>query len=207
MTNLKTTKRLVCDICGYPQTTCLCAWVAPIHSPLNIIVLQHPKESKHAKNTVKLLRLGIKNITVLQGENPEDWPQLAKSVQQHPQNFCLFYPHEHSNSFEKISSTEQQLQKFPKNHNVIFIDASWRKALKIWHLNPWLKSCSSWHFSSPPNNQYQIRATTVQSSLSTLESVAYVLEHSHHVDCSKLHTLFLKMQQKCFMDQNNGLKI
>ena len=207
MTPLKPTKRHICDLCGYPQSTCLCAWVAPISSPLNIIILQHPKESKHAKNTVKLLALGIKNITVLQGESPDDWPQLVKNVQSQPQSYCLFYPHEFSHSFEEVSSFKQKQLRFPINHNVIFIDASWRKALKMWHVNPWLKNCSSWHFSSPPKNQYQIRATTIPTSLSTLESVAYVLEHTHHVDCSGLHTLFLKMQQKCFIDQNNGLKI
>jgi DTW domain-containing protein YfiP len=203
MTELNQTKRQMCAACGYPQVTCLCAWIDPITPPLNIIILQHPKEAKHAKNTVKLLTLGLKKITILQGERSEDWTQLAKNVAKTPQNYCLFYPHEQSTSVESICSSEQKERYFPVNHNVIFIDASWRKALKIWHLNPWLQQCNSWHFANPPENQYHIRRTTQQSSLSTLESVAYVLEFTHNIDCTGLHTLLSKMQLKCFL-KNNG---
>jgi len=198
MTTSPPKKRQVCATCGYPQSTCLCVWVNPITTPLNIIILQHSKEAKHAKNTVKLLSLGLKNITVLLGETPQDWSSLSQRVIQQPQNYCLFYPHEKSTSVESISSPEQKEKYFPVNHNVIFIDASWRKALKIWHLNPWLQQCDSWHFTNPPDNQYHIRHTTQQSSLSTLESVAYVLEHTHNINCTPLHTLLSKMQQQCF---------
>jgi DTW domain-containing protein YfiP len=198
-----TYKRQICATCGYPQNTCLCAWVNPISSPLNIIILQHPKETKHAKNTVKLLTLGLNKVTVLKGEKPENWTELVQEVTQHPKNYCVFYPHEHSVSLESISSIKQKERYFPTNRNVIFIDASWRKALKIWHLNPWLQQCNTWHFANPPENQYHIRRTTQQSSLSTLESVAYVLEHTHNINCTGLHTLLSKMQQQCFLEKHN----
>jgi len=93
---------------------------------------------------------------------------------------------------------------FTANHNVIFIDASWRKALKIWKLNPWLQLCSSWHFTNPPDSQYHIRRTTQESSLSTLESVVYVLEHTHNINCMPLLTLFLKMQERCFIENTSS---
>jgi len=204
MTTLQTNKRLICVACGYPQSTCLCPWICPITTPLNIIILQHPKEAKHAKNTVKLLTLGLKKITVLQGEGPEHWTELAEKVTKQPQNFSLIYPHQQSLPIESISSLEQKQRYFPVNHNLIFIDASWRKALKIWHLNPWLQHCHSWHFANPPDNQYHIRHTTVQSSLSTLESVAYVLELTHSIDSSPLHQLFQKMQTRCFLKGKNS---
>ena len=200
MTASQPNKRQICSTCGYPQNTCLCDWINPITAPVNIIILQHPKEAKHAKNTVKLLTLGLKNITVLQGETPNDWAELAHKVTIQTQNYCLVYPHKNSTSLESITSTTHKEKYFPANHNVIFIDASWRKALKIWHLNPWLQLCNSWHFTHPPKNQYQIRHTTQQSSLSTLESVAYVLEHTHNINCMPLHTLFSNMQQKCFLE-------
>ena len=201
---LKTNKRQICITCGYPQNTCLCAWINPITTPLNIIILQHPKEAKHAKNTVKLLTLGLNKVTVLPGETANDWEELAQMVTNQAQNYCLFYPHNQSISLESISSQKQKDEIFPANHNVIFIDASWRKALKIWHLNPWLQLCSSWHFSNPPNNQYHIRHTTKQRSLSTLESVVYVLEHTQNINCTPLHTLFSKMQQKCFLERQKN---
>ena len=204
MTDLNPTKRQMCEHCGYPKVTCLCAWVNPITPPIHIIILQHPKEAKHAKNTVKLLTLGLKNITVLQGETPEDWAELAHKVTNQPQKYCLFYPHEQSTSVESICSPEQKERHFPINHSVIFIDASWRKALKIWYLNPWLQQCNSWHFANPPENQYHIRSTTQESSLSTLESVAYVLEYMHSTDCSPLYQLFQQMQTRCFLKERKN---
>ena len=200
MTTSIPNKRQICTKCGYPQSTCLCDWVTPITTPFNIIILQHPKEATHAKNTVKPLALGLKNITVLQGETFTDWAELAESVVKHPQRYSLFYPHQQSASLESISCSQQKQNNFPVNHNLIFIDASWRKALKIWHLNTWLKLCRSWHFAAPPDNKYRIRHTTQPNSLSTLESVAYVLEHTHNIDCTPLHTLLLKMQHKCFLE-------
>jgi DTW domain-containing protein YfiP len=200
MTKLETTKRTKCPRCGYPQSTCLCAWIHPLTAPLNIIILQHPKEAKHAKNTVRLLTLGLNRVTVFQGESPKDWEELVKKVTYEPQSYSLFYPHQQSTSIESLSSSQQIAQYFPVNHNVMFIDASWRKALKIWHLNPWLQLCRSWHFCNPPENQYHIRHTTQKCSLSTLESVSYVLELTHNINCQPLRTLFSQMQQKCFIE-------
>jgi DTW domain-containing protein YfiP len=197
---LKTNKRQICITCHYPQNTCLCDWINPITSPLNIIILQHPKETRHAKNTVKLLALGLKKIMILQGEKPDDWTELSQKMAKRPQDYSLFYPHEQSKSVESIISPESKESIFPINHNVIFIDASWRKALKIWHLNPWLQLCDSWHFSNPPDNQYHVRHTTQKNSLSTLESVVYALEYIHNINCAPLHTLLSKMQQKCFLE-------
>lgn len=193
-------KRQVCEGCGYPLVTCLCPWVMPISPPVNIIILQHPKEAKHAKNTVKLLALGLKHLTVIRGEVPSDWTRLAQDVTHQPQDYCVIYPHGKSQPLESIDTEEHKTEFFPPKQNVILIDASWRKALKIWHLNPWLQKCHSWHFNHPPENQYQIRHTTQKHSLSTLESVAYILEHTQGIDCSGLITLLSMMQQKCFLE-------
>ena len=196
-------KRARCKNCGFPQKTCLCDWVHPLDSPLNIIILQHPKETNHAKNTVKLLNLGLRNLHVLQGETPEDWESLVKAISNKAENYSLCYPNQHSIAIESISSSTKKTQYFPIHHHVIFIDASWRKALKIWYLNPWLHELPSWHFNNPPKNQYHIRHTTQKNSLSTLESVAYVLEHSHNTDCSALYNLFTKMQQQSFVQNRS----
>ncbi len=80
MTDLSPTKRLMCEHCGYPQITCLCPWVKPIDAPINIVILQHPTEAKHAKNTVRLLALGLNNVRALQGETAADFTELTKSV-------------------------------------------------------------------------------------------------------------------------------
>lgn len=200
MTQPLTTKRAQCKKCGYPQSTCLCAWIKVIESPVKIVILQHPKETKHAKNTVKLLQLGLTNLEVIQGENAQDFSDFASLVTKSPGSFVLCYPHATSiaiESFKNETDHEQTLAGL----TVILIDASWRKALKMWHLNPWLQGLKSWHFDEPPQNQYAIRQTSQQNSLSTLESVAYLLKQTHGLDCSGLYQLFEQMQSRCFLNQ------
>ncbi|MEP1448416.1 MAG: tRNA-uridine aminocarboxypropyltransferase [Paraglaciecola sp.] len=200
MADLKCTKRSICTDCGYPQVTCLCSWVKPIDSPMNIVILQHPTEAKHAKNTVRLLALGLNNVKILQGESAADFKEFSKSVLRSQQHYQLCYPHAKSMAIETF---ETQTKPLELGHTLILIDASWRKALKMWHLNPWLHSLNSWHFANPPNNQYQIRHTSQKNSLSTLESVSYVLEFIYGLDCSPLYMLFKQMQIRCFINQKN----
>jgi DTW domain-containing protein YfiP len=156
--------------------------------------MQHPKETKHAKNTVKLLQLGLHNIQVLIGERAEDFTQLKQQISQAPDKFSLCYPSEASLPIEH----EGQIQAQRSDHTVIFIDASWRKALKMWHLNPWLHSIKAVHFANPPENLYAIRKTTQSNSLSTLEAVCYVLNQYNNTDCSALIDLFKHMQLQSF---------
>jgi DTW domain-containing protein YfiP len=207
MTDLRLSKRLICEHCGYPQVTCLCSWVTPINSPIKIIILQHPTEAKHAKNTVRLLALGLNNIKILQGETANDFTELSKLVMHSTQQYHVCYPHAKSIAIETLKTPAVSIQTQPLSlgHTLILIDASWRKALKMWHLNPWLHSLNSWHFANPPNNQYQIRHTTQKNSLSTLESVCYVLELIHNVDCSSMYLLFEQMQAQCFIKPRKNM--
>ena len=188
-------KRKRCANCHYPATRCVCQWVVPGNSPIEVIILQHPKEVKHAKNTVKLIRLALTNVSIFVGESTNDFLGVINRVQKQPSQYALCYP---SDSSVAIESLHQE-----KNRNslkgIIFIDASWRKALKMWHLNPWLHDLQAWHFSEPPESQYTIRQTTQKNGLSTLESVAYVLEQTHNLDCNHLRKLFQKMQQVSFL--------
>jgi DTW domain-containing protein YfiP len=194
-------KRKICNRCCYPQTTCLCEWIKPFSSPLKLVVLQHPKEAKHAKNTVKLLQLGITNIQVIVGEIPEDFRTIQQQINQNPERFSLCYPCEQSTAIEQVRKN-----KVNAEHTMIFIDASWRKALKMWHLNPWLHPLKTFHFATPPANQYAIRKTSVKNGLSTLEAVAYVLSCTHSIHCEDLMTLYLKMQSERFKYKNDLLR-
>lgn len=202
MQNKQDNKRKICNACEYPESTCVCKWISPICSPIKIVILQHPQEAKHAKNTVKLLQLGMENIEVLQGETSQDFGQFVSKVNLNPEQYCLCYPSDKSIAIE--SPTVQNMTDTIKT--IIFIDASWRKALKMWHLNPWLQELNSWHFDQPPINQYKIRHTSQKNSLSTLEAVTYVLTKTQNTDCSALLDLFKKMQQIRFLDKKTTSK-
>ena len=187
--------RTYCSSCHYPEKTCICKWVKPIESPIEIIILQHGSEASHAKNTVKLLELGLNRITTVCGEEASNFQEIASECALSPEKYAVCFPSEQSTPIEESVLQWERGNASQTFEHVIFIDASWRKALKVWHLNPWLHQLKTWHFSEPPENQYRIRKTSKENSLSTLESVAYVLSLGWKVDCSNLLTLLNARQQ------------
>lgn len=73
---------------------------------------------------------------------------------------------------------------------MIFIDASWRKAYRIWQQNPWLQQLPNITFTNAPKTRYQIRKHKRETSLSTIEAVAYCLQQLENADTSVLFNAF-----------------
>lgn len=195
--------RSYCSNCHYPESNCICEAVAHIESPINIIVLQHPKEVGHAKNTVKLMRLCLPDMQVVVGKSACDFTEVQRSID--PQTTALVYPTKNSHAFESFNQ-----QKRTKRDTLIFIDASWRQAYAIWKSAPWLQDIPQFHFDNAPESRYQIRHTKIAHSLSTLEATAYALEVGFEVNTQALLDLQVAMQAnwqgpKAHYRNRNGL--
>ncbi|KAI4388354.1 hypothetical protein MLD38_000688 [Melastoma candidum] len=61
-------KRAMCLDCSKPTRTCLCSrlQIQPpgLDNPVRVTVLQHSLEAKHPLNSTRILRLGLRNVTV-----------------------------------------------------------------------------------------------------------------------------------------------
>lgn len=188
------TTRTYCPGCHYPATVCICDTLQPLSARQNIIILQHPGEVKHAKNTTRLISLCMPDVTVLRGEGPDRFSELIKQSSNTPDDYALIYPSASSKALEDHSAQFA----LPNQKTLILIDATWRKAFKIWQLNPWLRALPSWHFAAPPASKYRIRKTSVANGLSTLEALAYTLSLTEKLDCQPLLQSFTAMQDKVF---------
>lgn len=188
------TTRKYCPGCHYPATVCICDTLHTLSARQKIIILQHPAEVRHAKNTTRLITLCMPDVTVLRGEQPDSFSELIKQSIRNPDRFALIYPSANSKALEDHT----QQFALPNQKTLIFIDATWRKAFKIWQLNPWLQSLPPWHFAAPPASKYRIRKTSVENGLSTLEALAYTLSLTEKLDCQPLLNSFAAMQDKVF---------
>lgn len=152
--------------------------------------MQHPNEAKHAKNSARLIPLSMPSSMIYVGESAEDFAALRKQLLLQQARTCVFYPH--PNSIE----LEQQIERYQAaNYNtLIFIDATWRKAYKMWQLNTWLHNFPSWHFANPPSSQYKVRSTKLTNAISTLEAASYAMSLGHNVNTQPLLELFDAMQ-------------
>lgn len=119
---------------------------------------------------------------------------LRQYLAKQPGDAVVLYPSAQSLVFEEAcQNTDFQ----PPTH-LILIDATWRKAYKMWQLNPWLAELTAWRIDAPQASQYHIRATQLRGAVSTLEALAQVLKTAYHTDVAPLYRAFEAMQRGHF---------
>ena len=187
-------KRAHCSHCDYPLTACLCHAIVPILSANQVYVLQHPHEAVHAKNSVRLLRRVLPETIVVTGETEADFAQVRHELENSVQPTLLLYPFEHSVSL--LNADIHGASKMA-SVNLLVIDGTWRKALKMIKLNPWLAQFQAVHLSEDYQGRYRIRKAKRPDSLSTLEATAFALSHLEpDLDVTPLLNAFEAMVQR-----------
>ena len=148
--------RAVCPRCERPARTCLCATLpAPVAVGTELLILQHPAEAGHAKNTTAFLRLGLAPAArLLRGEAFD--PALAGP------GTALLYPGE-SEPVDPAGVSR-----------LILLDGSWRQSRKLLAANPWLAALPRLALLPQPG-RYAIRRAHRAGQVSTLEAGLHAL--------------------------------
>jgi DTW domain-containing protein len=143
--------RAVCPRCERPAPTCLCATLPapPLAHRTGLLILQHPAEAGHAKNTAALLTLGLQSARLLRGEVFD--AALA------PPGTALLYPGE---AGAALPTGVRRL---------ILLDGSWRQSRRLLAANPWLAGLPRVSLPAQPG-RYAIRRAHRPGQLSTLEA-------------------------------------
>lgn len=153
-----------------------------------MIVLQDPKEAQHAKNTVPLLSLGLASAQCVSTQNTDNIRSILSRLDR--REWLLVFPCEASAPIESLSSVEKASIK-----GIILLDATWRKAKKMYLLEPLLQGFSAVHFLQAPEGEYAIRKSPNSSSLSTLEACAYSVEVMTGENMQPLRDFMIKAQE------------
>lgn len=141
--------RAVCPRCERPTPTCLCAGLPPaLAHRTELLILQHPAEAGHAKNTAALLTLGLQRASLLRGERFD--PALAVP------GTVLLYP-------GAGDPPPAQVQR------LILLDGNWRQSRRLLAANPWLGTLPRLALPEQPS-RYVIRRAHRPGQLSTLEA-------------------------------------
>lgn len=162
-------KRKLCNGCERPLKVCLCDVLLSVSASVKVIVLQDKNEAKHALSTVPIIQKMLNTSNVYIGEefNPReifhddpDWKSKT----------CLIFPAENALALESSRVTEQSFKY------VILLDGTWRKAKRLWFLNPWLAEIPAFKISQKIKGRYQIRKAPGDDAYSTLEALVATLE-------------------------------
>lgn len=166
---MQSAKRTRCDDCLFLADQCICQWIPELSTRLTILILQDPKEAQHAKNTVSLLSLGLPSVECISTANQD--AMRAALDHKDPAKWRLVFPSDSAVSIESISADMAS-----DIEGLILLDATWRKAKKLYFTEPLLHAFSAVRFSQPPEGRYSIRKSPSAESLSTLEACAYAIE-------------------------------
>lgn len=136
---------------------------------MDIIILQHPRESRHPLNTARILELGIGNCEVWVGEDFSAHSQLLKTLAE--KNCYLLFPGANARTSRDVLRTETP-------EVLIILDGTWRKAKKIYYLNPLLQQLPSIELTDLSLSDYRIRKAPGAGALSTVEAAVTLLRQA-----------------------------
>ena len=168
--NFTSESRAFCTECDFLKTRCLCDTLKVIPNNVHLIVLQHPSETKHPLNTVRIMKKSFKEMTIIIGEDFSSEIRLNTLLSE-PNNSCaLLYP-----GVNAITLNNSEANK--KITHLILLDGTWRKAKKIFMLSKNLHSLPSIKLSLLTSSDYRIRKAPSDQSLSTLEAATRALAY------------------------------
>jgi DTW domain-containing protein YfiP len=150
---------------------CLCRWITPTPNLTEVLLLQHPLETGHAKNSVRLLRLSLARRTVAVGEAfaPDALQDLLSGPAPGRAQPVLLYPDTPGVPSPPFAFDAGQPLR------LVALDATWRKSRKMLALNPALQALPRLALHAPPPSRYLVRKAHRTGQLSTLEAVCHAL--------------------------------
>lgn len=184
-------KRQSCPSCTRALAACFCHTITPQHNELALTILQHPSEVKHARGTAKIVELSLDNCEVIIGEDFSDNDAFNQLFNQDSAKLLLLYPGEHA--ITPAQFTQQLAESNTESlsdYRVIVIDGSWKKAYKIFRLNPRLADIPCIGIDASFESNYRIRKSSREDSLSTLEACHALLSQVEGDKFSGLLTSF-----------------
>jgi DTW domain-containing protein len=173
-------KRPACSSCLRPQQTCICRWSTPLAHTIELLILQHPLEAKHAKGSARLLHLSLPNSRLLVGEVFDEQqletllhaPFASGAQRKQP---ILLYPNTPDDAGLAQPMPFDMAQADPGALRLVVLDGTWRKSRKILYANPLLQTLPRLALRDAPASQYLIRKAHGAHQLSTLEATCYAL--------------------------------
>ena len=175
--------RAICQQCQRPNKACICAFAIKIDNDIDVLVLQHPTEVKQSKGTVNLLSQSLLSCQVIVGETFDKCEILIQHLKHYGDKIVLLYPSEQAFevSFSSLSITQNNRQIESKKSKsseikcVIILDGTWKKAYRMFMLNPCLQEIKHIVLPQGIDSLYQIRKTTKVHALSSLEACCHAL--------------------------------
>jgi DTW domain-containing protein YfiP len=165
--------RPICPHCQRPQSTCICSFVTSTLSACHVLILQHPLEQHHAKNSARLLHLSLPGSRLVVGEAFDE--AALQALLTEPRYTVLLYPPTEYESHAAPEPLDTLQLADPASVRLVVLDATWRKSRKMLHQSPALQRLPRLTLAEVPAQRYAIRKAHKPAQLSTLEATCAAL--------------------------------
>ncbi|RDH82757.1 MAG: DTW domain-containing protein [endosymbiont of Galathealinum brachiosum] len=163
--------RAFCYQCRRAKITCLCGRIEKQPNEIKIVVLQHPDERNNPKGSAIIAELGLQKYQRWTAEDFSQHEEFNDFLIKHKSEVAVLYP-----SKDAIELNKKWKNKDGWNPKyLIVIDATWRKAKKIWELQPLLHKLPVLRLTEEEFSNYRIRKAPKDGYLSTIESIVISL--------------------------------
>jgi DTW domain-containing protein len=168
-----TEQRALCPRCERPLKACLCAWITPTANETPLLILQHPLEVRQAKGSARLLQLSLQRGQTQVGEcfEPAALQTWLNPTQGEARQAVLLYPAHAALPAPSVSASELD----PARTRLVVLDGTWRKSLRMLHINPLLQALPRLALQPDAPSRYLIRKAHRPDQLSTLEACCMAL--------------------------------
>lgn len=173
--------RTLCPQCHRPEKACICAFAVRTENQTHVIVLQHPTEVKQSKGTVALLHQSLLACEVIVGESFNDNERLHTLLSHYGEQIALLYPSKNASlvDFNSKNITDVDASESITGANtikcIIILDGTWKKAYRMFMLNPFLHHMKHLVLPTGIASLYNIRKTKKDNALSSLEACCHAL--------------------------------
>ena len=168
-----TVPRPACAACQRPEVTCICGLVTLTPHACEVLILQHPLEVHHAKNSARLLHLSLPGSSLVVGEAFDD--AALHALMPEPRYTVLLYPPTACEGHAAPAPLDPTQLSIPSKLRLIVLDATWRKSRKMLHRSPALQRLPRLALDAVPQGRYAIRKAHKAGQLSTLEATCAAL--------------------------------
>jgi DTW domain-containing protein YfiP len=132
-----------------------------------VVIVQHPRETFHPLNTVRIAEGCLRRVDVVRGAVHELDERLRRLSL--PPDTALLFPSRDAEDLESLAPDERP-------STVVVLDGTWAHARALQRDCPSLAHLRKVRFTPPAPSEYRIRREPRSEYLSTVESVAHVLE-------------------------------
>lgn len=136
---------------------------------IDVLILQHPLESHHAKGSARLLHLGLPGSRLVVGET---FDQVLLQGLLSVTGSVLLYPDSPDPALA-APPVKRFDDSAPKQ--LVVLDATWRKSRKMLYANPALQALPRLALNDAVPSRYLIRRAHALGQLSTLEATCHAL--------------------------------